>query len=121
MAFLTRGGGGYSYRLSDTTVFAMVVLEANISDEYAKAYSALAGVQAGASILFAGGQMLLLAETDETFSGFELDKSSVSAELQFNLAANSALRLAYRKTRYEALDYGGRDDEDWFVRLQYYF
>jgi hypothetical protein len=121
MAFVTRGGAGYSTRLSATTVFAMAVLEVGISDEYAKSYNALAGIQLGASILFEGGQVLLLAEEDEAFSGFELDKASISAELQFNLAVNSALRLAYRKTRYQALDDENWDDEDWFIRLQWYF
>jgi hypothetical protein len=116
MAFVTRGGGGYSYRLSGATFFAMAILEVDITDEYTKGYSALAGAQLGASVLFEGGQALLLAETEETFSGFELDKDTASVELQFNLTVNSALRLAYRKTRYEFFD-----DEDWFVRLQFYF
>ena len=116
MAFVTRAGGGYSYGFTHATVFAMAMLEANVSDQYVDGYSALAGAQAGASLLFDGLQLLLLAETDESFSGFELNRDTVSAALQFNISVSSALRLAYRKTRYALFD-----DEDWSARLQFYF
>ena len=113
---MTRGGGGYSARWADTTVFAMALLEANISDDYEDDYSLLAGAQLGASVLLGFGQALFLVESDEPVSGFELDRDSVSAELQYNLATNTALRLGYKKIRYDDFD-----DEDWFVRLQQYF
>jgi hypothetical protein len=116
MALVTRGGGGYSGRWANTTVFAMALLEANISDDYEDDYSLLAGAQLGASILLGFGQALFLVESDEPVSGFELDRDSVSAELQYNVARNTAIRAGYRKNRYEFFD-----DEDWFVRLQQYF
>jgi len=116
MAFVGRGGGGYSMRWAGSTLFAMLLLEASISSEYAHDYSLLAGAQLGASMVFAAGQALLMLESDEAFSGFELGKDSVSVELQFNLVTNTALRAGYRKTHYDRFD-----DEDWFVRVQLYF
>jgi hypothetical protein len=116
LAFVTRGGGGYSVRWANTTVFAMALLEANVSGDYEDDYSLLAGAQLGASILLGFGQALFLVESDNPVAGFELDRDSVSAELQYNLATNTALRLGYKKIRYDDFD-----DEDWFVRLQQYF
>lgn len=116
MAFITRTGAGYSARWADTTVFAMAILEANISDDYADDYSLLVGAQLGASILLGFGQALFLVETDEPFSGFELDRDVYSAELQYNLTTNTAIRAGYRKNRYDFFD-----DKDWFIRLQRYF
>ncbi len=116
LAFVTRGGGGYSTRWANTTVFAMAILEANVSGDYEDDYSLLAGAQLGASITLGFGQALFLLETDEPVAGFELDRDSVSVELQYNIATNTALRLGYKKIRYDNFD-----DEDWFVRLQQYF
>ncbi len=116
LAFVTRGGGGYSTRWANTTVFAMALLEANVSGDYEHDYSLLAGAQLGASISLGFGQALLLLESNEPVAGFELDRDSISAELQYNLAVNTALRLGYKKIRYDNFD-----DEDWFVRLQQYF
>lgn len=116
LAFVTRGGGGYSARWAGTTVFAMVLLETNISGDYEDGYSLLMGAQLGVSILLGFGQALLLVESDEPVAGFELNRDSVSIELQYNLATNTALRLGYKKIRYDNFD-----DEDWFVRLQQYF
>ena len=116
LAFVTRGGGGYSARWANTTLFAMALLEANISGDYEDDYSLLAGAQLGASTQLGFGQVLLLVESDEPVAGFELNRDSVSAELQYNLATNTALRLGYKKIRYDDFD-----DEDWFVRLQQYF
>ena len=116
LAFVTRGGGGYSARWANTTVFAMALLEANISNDYADGYSLLVGTELGASIMLGFGQALFLVENDEPVSGFELDRASVSAELQYNLAANTAIHLGYRKKRYDSFD-----DKDWFIRLQQYY
>ncbi len=116
MVFVTRGGAGFSKKMFSSNVFAMAMFEAGASDKYEKGYSTLAGVQIGASILFTGGQVLMTAESDNAFSGFELDKDIVATELQFNLAGNTALRFIYKKTRYDDFD-----DTDWSLRLQRYF
>lgn len=120
LVFQSRGGAGYSKRWSTATAFAMAVAEVAGSSHYDKGYSLLTGVQLGASILFSRGQLLVLLETDDAFSGFERDKDSASIQMQLNLHTRAGLRLGYRSTRYTSgpLRF---DDDDWFVRLQWYF
>jgi len=116
LVFVAKGGAGISKELFGSHVFSMIMLEADASDNYEKGYSALAGAQIGASILFSGGQALLIAENENAFSGFDLDKDTISAELQLNLSTNTALRFVYKKIRYDSFY-----DMDWSVRLQQYF
>lgn len=117
MAFISRAGAGYSSRLTTgSTLFAMLLLEAGVSDEYEHDYSLLAGMQLGVSVTLHSIQALLLLESDEPVSGFDLDKDSALLALQYNLSTSTALRGGYRKVRYDRFD-----DEDWFVRLQQYF
>ena len=121
LAFIAEAGGGYSKRLANTTLFAMAMIEADASDNYKEDYSLLAGGQVGVSVLFGVGQMLLLAENRNAMSGFEIDKDSISAELQFNPGKDLGLRLGYEKNKYRLPDKPHWHDEEWFLRLQQYF
>ncbi|MCW8923208.1 MAG: DUF4105 domain-containing protein [Gammaproteobacteria bacterium] len=116
LAFIARGGAGYSADLAGMTLFVMAMAEADASDEYAQDYSLLTGGQLGMSLNFGLGQMLLLAENLNATSGFDMDKDKLSTELQFNLDRNLGLRLGYQRNRYQ-----GFDDEEWFVGVQQYF
>ena len=120
MAFLVRGGGGYSLDLSGMTLFAMAMIEADASDHYTDGYSLLAGGQLGMLFDLGVGQMLLQAENLSATSGFEIGKESYSAELQFNLAKDLGLRLGYKKNSYEILDQKN-SDEVWSIKLHHYF
>ena len=121
LAFIVDAGGGYSKRLANTTLFAMAMIEANASDNYKEDYSLLAGGQLGVSVSFGAGQMLLLAENLNAVSGFDMDRDSVSAEMQFNLAKNLGLRFGYQKNQYKQFDKQGWYDEEWFLSIQQYF
>ena len=121
LVFIVEGGGGVSRRLANTTMFAMAMVEADVSGDYKQDYSLQAGGQVGASVLFGSGQLLLLAENRNSVSGFESDRARVSTELQFNLDRNLGLRFGYQKNRYELSDNTSWFDEEWFVRVQQYF
>ncbi len=116
LAFIVEAGGGYSKRLANTTFFAMAMIETDVTDDYAEDYSLLAGAQLGLSVSLGAGQMLLQAESLNAASGFDMDKQSVSAEMQFNLDKDLGLRLGYQRNRYEAFN-----DEEWLVNIQQYF
>ncbi|MDH5711859.1 MAG: DUF4105 domain-containing protein [Gammaproteobacteria bacterium] len=120
MAFLVRGGGGYSLDLAGMTLFAMAMIEADASDHYIDGYSLLAGGQLGALLNLAVGQILLQAENVSATSGLEIDKENYSVELQFNLAKDLGLRLGYKKNSYEILNQKN-SDEAWAIKLHHYF
>ncbi len=121
LAFIVEAGAGYSKRLANTTLFAMAMIEADASDDYKEDYSLLMGAQLGVSAPFSAGQLLLLAENTNAVSGFDSEKESVSAALQFNLDKNLGLRFGYQKNRYQLVDKQCWHDEEWFVRIQQYF
>lgn len=116
MSFLTRAGGGYSTRWSHLTVFGMAMLEADVTDLYEKSYSTSAGFQVGALVTSGVGQLLVFGETGKGFAGAEIDKDTVSAQVQFNFGVNHAIRIAYSQTRYPVFK-----DEEAYARWQYYF
>lgn len=96
----TRVGVGISQQALASTWYAMLLLDAEASDDYSRGYSLLPGLQLGVSTLFPGGQLLLTAEHSNAVSGFDFDRSRLNLGLQINLAAQSALRLEYEKTWY---------------------
>ena len=121
LAFVALGGGGYSVALANATMFVMAMIETDISGDYQNDYSLLAGGQLGASVLFDAGQLLLLAESRNAISGFEIETEKISAQWQFNLGKNLGLRFGYQKNRYELLDNTSWRDEEWLVSVQQYF
>ena len=121
LAFIVEGGGGYSTRLANTSLFAMVMVEADVSNDYKDDYSLLAGGQLGISASFYAGQLLLLAENRNAVSGFDSEREEISAELQFNLDKDLALRFGYQNKRYQLFDNSSWHDKEWFIRIQQYF
>ncbi len=100
----TRIGAGVSQRALASTWFAMLLLDAEVSDDYAQAYSVLPGLQLGVTTLFSGGQLLISAECSSSVSGFDFDRDRFNLGVQINLGAQSGLRLEYEKTVYKNFD-----------------
>ena len=121
LVFMVEAAGGYSKRVANATLFVLAMIEVDATDDYAEDFSFLAGGQLGLSVLFDGGQILLLSESLNAASGFDMDKESFSAELQFNLAKDLGLRLGYQKKQYEQPDKLHSYEKEWYVRLQQYF
>jgi len=116
LALVTRGGAGFSVRRRSLDAYAMLNLEAGLSGRFERDYTLLAGLQLGAGFDFGAGRLRLYVEPAAAIAGFERDRDSYVGELQLDLGADSALRLGYRKNRYD-----GFDDTDWSARLQWYF
>ena len=100
----TRFGGGISQRALASTWFGMLVLDAEGSDQYTQGYSVLVGAQLGVSSVFNGGQLLFTAEHSNAVAGFDFERDRLVAGLQFNLSAQSAVRLEYEKVFYDNFD-----------------
>ena len=116
LALVTRGGAGFSARRRSLDAWTMLMLEAGYARQYDRDYSLLTGLQLGAGYRFSGGQLMLTLESDAALAGFDRDRDSAALVLQFNLGADSAIRLGYKKNRYDLFD-----DTDWYGRLQWYF
>jgi len=115
-SFITRGGAGVSVKKQALMPFVLLIGEWNLSSDYAKGYSLLAGVQIGTFIHYKTSQFELSYEKDVAIAGFELDKNILTVNWQFNLQVNHAMRLQYRLIEYDFFD-----DEDWTVGYHYYF
>ncbi|VAW54009.1 hypothetical protein MNBD_GAMMA05-1637 [hydrothermal vent metagenome] len=115
-SFVTRGGAGISVKKQAFMPFVLLIGEWNLSSDYRKGYSLLAGVQAGTFINYKTSQFELSFEKDVAVSGFELDKNILKANWQLNFQVNHAMRLQYRLIKYDFFD-----DEDWTVGYHYYF
>jgi hypothetical protein len=116
LALVTRGGVGFSVRRRSLDGYAMLMLEAAYSNRFEQDYTLLAGLQLGAGYDFGGGRLRLFVEPDAAVAGFDRDRDTLGAELQIDLGADTALRLSYRRNRYDAFD-----DTDWSGRVQWYF
>ena len=118
--FISRGGFGFSfdYSVKQNSVMPFVLLmgELNLSSDYDKGYSVLLGLQAGVKVNMQANQIMLSDEVDDAVSGFELDRSIVQLQWQYNLQVNHAVRINYRRTEYDFFD-----DEDWSLNYHYYF
>jgi hypothetical protein len=115
-SFITRGGAGVSMKKQAFKPFAMLIGEWNLSSDYRKGYSLLAGVQVGVFVNYRTSKLELSYEKDVAVAGFELDKDTFQAQWQYNFQVNHAMRLQYRR-----IDYDFFDDEDWTVGYHYYF
>jgi hypothetical protein len=116
LIFSTRTGAGISRRALGATWFGMLTLDAEASDNYAKGYSTLAGLQLGLSGAFPGGQLLLSAEHNNAFAGFDFERDRLAAGIQFNLTPQSAVRVQYEKTVYENFEI-----TDWRAAVHWYY
>ena len=104
LVFNTRVGGGISQRALGVIWFGMLTLDTEASDNYTKGYSLLAGLQLGINAAFPGGQLLLTAEHNNAFAGFDFERDRLATGVQFNLGQQSAIRVQYEKTFYDNFD-----------------
>jgi len=114
--FITRGGAGLSVKKQAFMPFFLMIGEWNLSSDYRKGYSLLAGLQAGVFVNYKASQFELSYEKDAAIAGFELDKETLVVNWQVNFQINHAMRLQYRLIEYDFFD-----DEDWTVGYHYYF
>jgi len=114
--FLTRGGGGYSFKYKALTPFILATTEINLAKQYEKGYFLYLGAKVGSLLTTRFGQGLISAQRDEAIAGAELDRTLYKAQWQFNVTNDTALRLGYQKIRYASFD-----DNDWFVNVNVYF
>ena len=115
-SFVTRGGAGVSVKEQAFMPFVLLIGEWNLSSDYRKGYSLLAGVQTGVLANYKTSQFELSYEKDAAVAGFELDKDILKVNWQFNFQVNHAMRLQYRLIEYDFFN-----DEDWTVGYHYYF
>ena len=114
--FLTRGGGGYSFKYKALTPFLLATTEINLAKQYEKGYFLYLGAKAGSLFNTRLGQGLVSVQRDAAIAGANLDRTLYKAQWQFNVTNDTALRLGYQKIRYESFD-----DNDWFVNVNVYF
>jgi hypothetical protein len=100
----TRIGGGISQRALGSIWYGMFIMDAEGSDHYAQGYSILPGVQLGMNADFGLGQLSLSAEHNRAIAGYDFSRDRLVAGWQFNITAQSALRLDYEKVFYDSLD-----------------
>ncbi len=104
LVFNTRIGGGISAHALRSTWYGMLIMDAEGSDKYVQGYSLLAGAQLGVNTDFNGGQLLISAERSNAFSGYDFSRDRIVAGLQFNVTAQSALRIDFEKVFYDSFN-----------------
>jgi len=115
----TRLAAGQTYALNpagSTKAYALLLADMQLADAFDQGYAVLPGLQLGGLLYGAAGQFHLQLETLRDIAGHASEQRSLQLQYQYNLQANSALRLSARWRRY-----ANEDETEWQLGWLRYF